>query len=255
MSFTFTCVNSTGWSCTTFLTYLHPIINIEITKREFWSEQGWNAKSTSFNCNVVDCFKALFYNCKISVWNIYNDNFQPLPVAITWEDAPTEQYPIRHSDYKVKCKVHANPAPIVDWFKNNEAISTSKSHFPPAIVSPCLWKTFSLWFLKQPSDTWSKQMVCWSGRCPRRTTASTRAGRSWWRPASTRSDTSRWRCTRRPLLMRWKCRPRRRSSRATREASLAWPRANPRPSTPGSRPTPGRNSQVEQGRIFRFLLL
>ncbi|XP_059484777.1 fasciclin-2 isoform X2 [Neocloeon triangulifer] len=46
-------------------------------------------------------------------------------VAITWEDAPVEQYPILHSDYKVKCKVHANPAPIVDWFKNGEALTTT----------------------------------------------------------------------------------------------------------------------------------
>ncbi|KAF4523467.1 hypothetical protein B566_EDAN014993 [Ephemera danica] len=45
-------------------------------------------------------------------------------VAITWEDAPEEQHPILHSDYKVKCKVTANPAPMVDWLKNSEMIST-----------------------------------------------------------------------------------------------------------------------------------
>jgi len=43
-------------------------------------------------------------------------------VAITWEDAPEEQYPILNSNYKVRCKVRANPAPIVDWLQNGEQI-------------------------------------------------------------------------------------------------------------------------------------
>ncbi|XP_023709621.1 fasciclin-2 isoform X4 [Cryptotermes secundus] len=43
-------------------------------------------------------------------------------VAITWEDAPEEQYPIVSSNYKIKCKVTANPAPIVDWLQNGEPI-------------------------------------------------------------------------------------------------------------------------------------
>lgn len=43
-------------------------------------------------------------------------------VAITWEDAPEEQYPILNSDYKVRCKVTANPAPMVDWLQNGEQI-------------------------------------------------------------------------------------------------------------------------------------
>lgn len=43
-------------------------------------------------------------------------------VAITWEDAPEEQFPILNSDYKVRCKVAANPAPLVDWLQNGEQI-------------------------------------------------------------------------------------------------------------------------------------
>jgi len=43
-------------------------------------------------------------------------------VAITWEDAPEEQYPILNSNYKVRCKVTANPAPMVDWLQNGEQI-------------------------------------------------------------------------------------------------------------------------------------
>jgi len=44
-------------------------------------------------------------------------------VAITWEDAPEEQYPILNSNYKVRCKVTANPAPMVDWLQNGEQIT------------------------------------------------------------------------------------------------------------------------------------
>lgn len=45
-------------------------------------------------------------------------------VAITWEDAPEEQFPILHKDFKVRCKVTAQPAPQVDWMRNGEIIST-----------------------------------------------------------------------------------------------------------------------------------
>ncbi|XP_071441374.1 fasciclin-2 isoform X2 [Hetaerina americana] len=45
-------------------------------------------------------------------------------MAITFVDAPEEQYPILGTSYKVKCEVKANPAPIVDWYKNSEVITT-----------------------------------------------------------------------------------------------------------------------------------
>lgn len=38
---------------------------------------------------------------------------------ITWVDAPTEQYPIAGTSYKVRCKVKANPAPLVDWYRED----------------------------------------------------------------------------------------------------------------------------------------
>jgi len=41
---------------------------------------------------------------------------------ITWVDAPTEQYPIAGTSYKVRCKVKANPAPLVDWYKEDTRI-------------------------------------------------------------------------------------------------------------------------------------
>nr|CAD7605377.1 unnamed protein product [Timema genevievae] len=44
-------------------------------------------------------------------------------IAVTWLDAPEEQYPILNSDYKVRCKVMANPPPNIDWQKNSELIT------------------------------------------------------------------------------------------------------------------------------------
>lgn len=52
-----------------------------------------------------------------------------IPDAITWIDAPEEQYPILGSRYKVKCKVQANPAPIVDWLRNGQQITPDNKHY------------------------------------------------------------------------------------------------------------------------------
>lgn len=49
--------------------------------------------------------------------------------AITWIDAPEEQFPILGSKYKVKCKVQANPAPIVDWLRNGQQITLDNKHY------------------------------------------------------------------------------------------------------------------------------
>lgn len=50
-----------------------------------------------------------------------------IPDAVKWIDAPEEQYPILGSKYKVKCKVQANPSPIVDWLRNGQQISSNGS--------------------------------------------------------------------------------------------------------------------------------
>lgn len=49
-------------------------------------------------------------------------------MAITWVDAPVEQYPIKGLDYKVKCRVTANPAPTVDWMRNGNAIPKNERY-------------------------------------------------------------------------------------------------------------------------------
>jgi hypothetical protein len=48
-----------------------------------------------------------------------------VPVAITWDDAPENQFPILGEDFAIKCKVRARPSPIVDWLYNGEVIRTN----------------------------------------------------------------------------------------------------------------------------------
>ncbi|XP_026668879.1 fasciclin-2 isoform X4 [Ceratina calcarata] len=46
-------------------------------------------------------------------------------VAITWDDAPLNQYPILGEDFAIQCKVRARPSPAVDWLFNGELIKTN----------------------------------------------------------------------------------------------------------------------------------
>lgn len=45
-------------------------------------------------------------------------------IGITWSDAPTEQFASLGTDYKLKCKVEANPPANIDWLKESVIIST-----------------------------------------------------------------------------------------------------------------------------------
>ncbi|XP_072756328.1 fasciclin-2 isoform X2 [Anoplolepis gracilipes] len=46
-------------------------------------------------------------------------------IAITWDDAPPNQFPILGEDFSIKCKVRARPSPSVDWLYNGELIKTT----------------------------------------------------------------------------------------------------------------------------------
>jgi len=61
---------------------------------------------------------ATYSNSEYLVRSVIVDSFYD----ITWVDAPTEQYPIAGTSYKVRCKVKANPAPLVDWYKEDTRI-------------------------------------------------------------------------------------------------------------------------------------
>ncbi|XP_029660542.1 fasciclin-2 isoform X3 [Formica exsecta] len=46
-------------------------------------------------------------------------------IAITWDDAPVNQYPILGEDFSIMCRVRARPSPSVDWLYNGELIKTN----------------------------------------------------------------------------------------------------------------------------------
>lgn len=48
-----------------------------------------------------------------------------MTVAITWDDAPKNQYPILGEDFSILCKVRARPSPSVDWLYNGELVKTN----------------------------------------------------------------------------------------------------------------------------------
>ncbi|XP_043504363.1 fasciclin-2 [Polistes fuscatus] len=46
-------------------------------------------------------------------------------VAITFDNAPENQYPILGDDFAILCKVRARPSPSVDWLYNGELVKTN----------------------------------------------------------------------------------------------------------------------------------
>ncbi|CAG7729553.1 unnamed protein product [Allacma fusca] len=53
-------------------------------------------------------------------------------VPITFEDAPTNQYAVKNSDYKVRCRVRADPSPSIDWKKDHKTINASDHYVTTA---------------------------------------------------------------------------------------------------------------------------
>ena len=47
-------------------------------------------------------------------------------VGITWVDAPLAQFAKIDSDFKLRCKVQANPAANIDWLKESVIISSGE---------------------------------------------------------------------------------------------------------------------------------
>jgi len=61
--------------------------------------------------------------------NIVKCNKVTLLVGITWEDAPTDQNGVIHTDYKVRCVVRASPPATIDWLKESLIVSTGLKLF------------------------------------------------------------------------------------------------------------------------------
>lgn len=47
----------------------------------------------------------------------------PSAVAITWTNAPENQFPTLGTNYVVKCEVKADPNPTIDWLRNGDPVS------------------------------------------------------------------------------------------------------------------------------------
>ena len=54
---------------------------------------------------------------------------------VKFVDAPASQTPIAGGPGKIKCEVTGNPAPQVDWIRDNQPISTGKHPLWPAARS------------------------------------------------------------------------------------------------------------------------
>uniref|UniRef100_A0A1B0GL92 Putative neural cell adhesion molecule l1 n=1 Tax=Lutzomyia longipalpis TaxID=7200 RepID=A0A1B0GL92_LUTLO len=63
---------------------------------------------------------ASYANTELMVQSVRIETY----LAITWKDAPENQYPLLGSDYVVKCEVTARPAPSIDWLRNGDPIKT-----------------------------------------------------------------------------------------------------------------------------------
>lgn len=46
-------------------------------------------------------------------------------VAITWTNAPENQFPTLGTNYVVKCEVKADPNPTIDWLRNGDPVSNT----------------------------------------------------------------------------------------------------------------------------------
>ncbi|XP_012054420.1 PREDICTED: fasciclin-2 [Atta cephalotes] len=81
--------------------------------------------------NSLEEEQAGMYTCK----GIYARNVQlsksvtiDTIIAITWENAPPNQYPILGEDFDIHCQVRARPSPSVDWLFNGEVIKTNNHY-------------------------------------------------------------------------------------------------------------------------------
>ena len=50
-------------------------------------------------------------------------------VGITWVDAPLAQFAKIDTDFKLRCKVQANPAANIDWLKESVIVSSGEFIF------------------------------------------------------------------------------------------------------------------------------
>ncbi|XP_053981224.1 fasciclin-2 isoform X2 [Hylaeus volcanicus] len=100
----------TGHSKPSMYTELHQDNKLALFFNSLQEEQAgkYTCKATYAN--------SVFLNKSVTIDTI---------VAITWDNAPLNQYPILGQDSSIQCKVHARPSPSVDWLYNGELIKTN----------------------------------------------------------------------------------------------------------------------------------
>ncbi|XP_076685211.1 neural cell adhesion molecule fasciclin 2 isoform X3 [Andrena cerasifolii] len=87
-----------------------------------------HANTLSLFFNSLQEEQAGKYTCKATYANsVFLEKSVTIDtiVAITWDNAPTNQYPILGEDFPIVCKVRARPSPSVDWLYNGELIKTN----------------------------------------------------------------------------------------------------------------------------------
>lgn len=103
----------------TFQSYSKPPMYTEL-------HQADNSLSLYFNSLQEE--QAGKYTCKGTYANtIYLNKSVTIDtiVAITWTNAPENQYPILGENFAIQCTVKARPSPLVDWLYNGELIKTN----------------------------------------------------------------------------------------------------------------------------------
>ncbi|XP_076752883.1 neural cell adhesion molecule fasciclin 2 isoform X2 [Xylocopa sonorina] len=87
--------------------------------------------SLSLFFNSLEEEQAGKYTCKATYANaIHLEKSVTIEtiVAITWDNAPSNQYPILGEEFAIQCKVRARPSPSVDWLFNGELIKTNEHY-------------------------------------------------------------------------------------------------------------------------------
>ena len=72
----------------------------------------------NINLDFIAVYSFHSSSIKNSFYTIFSD-------AITWIDAPENQFPTKGDDQLIKCVVKARPSPTVDWLYNGEVIRTN----------------------------------------------------------------------------------------------------------------------------------
>lgn len=70
----------------------------------------------------------MFHKYSFAIKDFGDQSMFFISVAITWTNANENQYATKGKDFKIMCEVTAEPAPSVDWFKEGNPVSKTKTN-------------------------------------------------------------------------------------------------------------------------------